>query len=110
MDMPDLWKNRSVQCIGSLLMILTGCALFQEEEVVYLKKAMNLHATQADVRRQLGNPDSTQSLSSGETMWRYQIWTNTGGDLNGPGVSYCDQYALHFDQKGTLRGWIHQDC
>ena len=34
-----LWKNFSVRCIGCLLLVLTGCALFQEEEVTYLKEA-----------------------------------------------------------------------
>lgn len=106
----DPWKNRRVRLVGCLLVMLAGCALFQEEEVIYLNKAKRLHATQAEVKRRLGIPDVTQSLSNGETMWRYQIWTNTGGDLNGPGESYCDQYSLRFDRQATLREWTHQGC
>jgi hypothetical protein len=49
----------------------------------------------------------TKPLSNGETVWLYQIWTNTGGDLNGPGTSYCDQYSLRFDRHATLREWKH---
>lgn len=90
--------------------MLTGCALFQEAEVIYLNKAKRHHDTQADVRRQLGAPKFTHTLSNGETIWRYRIWTNTGGDLNGPGTSYCDQYDLRFDQKEILRDWVRQGC
>ncbi|BFU94091.1 MAG: hypothetical protein NTNFB02_08130 [Nitrospira sp.] len=96
--------------IASLLILLAGCALFEEEEVIYLKKAQRIHATQSEVKRRLGVPKVAQSLSNGETMWSYQVWTNTGGDLNGPGESYCDQYRLRFDRQATLREWTHDDC
>lgn len=107
---PCLWKNRIVWRLGWLLVMLAGCALFQAEEVTYLKEAERLHATQTDVKRRLGAPKFSHSLSSGETMWRYHIRTNTGGDLNGPGTSYCDQYDLRFDQKKILREWTRQAC
>jgi hypothetical protein len=105
-----LWKHITVRCIGCLLIFLTGCALFQEEEVTYLKEAEQLHATQDEVKRRLGTPRVTKSIANGETVWLYQIWTNTGGDLNGPGTSYCDQYSLRFDRQATLREWKHQGC
>lgn len=103
-------NNQSVRFVARLLIVLAGCALFEEEEVIYLKKAQRLHATQAEVKRRLGVPKVTQSLSNGETLWRYQTWTNTGGDLNGPGETYCDQYSLRFDGQATLREWTHDDC
>jgi len=105
-----LWKHLTVRVIGCLLMFLTGCALFQEEEVTYLKEAEKLHATQDEVKRRLGTPRVTKSIANGETVWLYQIWTNTGGDLNGPGTSYCDQYSLRFDRQAILREWKHQGC
>jgi hypothetical protein len=92
------------------LLFLTGCGLFQEEEVVYLKKAMTSHATQDDVKRRLGIPQAARWLPNGETAWTYQVWTNTGGDLNGPGESYCDEYRLRFDRDAILRDWTHQGC
>jgi hypothetical protein len=48
-------------------MMLVGCALFEEEEVIYLENATRLYATQAEVKRRLGIPDATPCLSSGET-------------------------------------------
>ena len=74
------------------LVILAGCALFEEQEVIYLKKAMTLHATQADIKHELGKPRSIEPLPNGETLWRYKIRKNTGGDLNGPGDTYCKRY------------------
>lgn len=109
-DNHDLWKNRIIRFVACPLIVLAGCALFEEEEVIYLNRATKLHATQADVKRRLGVPKDTQSLPNAETLWRYQIWTNTGGDLNGPGESYCDQYSLHFDRQALLRDWTHGDC
>lgn len=91
-------------------MLVIGCALFQEEEVVYLTEAERLHAGQDEVRRRLGVPGFMQLLSTGEMLWSYRIWTNTGGDLNGPGTSYCDRYDLWFDRQATLRRWTRQDC
>ena len=93
-----------------LLLMLTGCALIQSEEVTYLKDAKMRHATQAEVKQRLGAPKMVAPLSTGETAWRYQIWTNTGGDLNGPGRSYCDQYDLRFDSDNILRDWTHGAC
>ena len=104
----SLLNKKSFQSIrGLLLVLLAGCALFEEEEVIYLKKAVALHVTQAEVKQRLGMPRFTQSLPNGETLWRYQIRTNTGGDLNGPGESYCNQYTLRFDRQAILREWTH---
>lgn len=109
-NIPGLWKHRLVGFVACPLIVLAGCALFEEQEVIYLNKALTVHATQADVKRRLGAPRDTESLPNAETLWRYQIWTNTGGDLNGPGESYCDQYSLRFDRQTILRGWTHSDC
>lgn len=92
------------------LMFLTGCALFQDEEVIYLNAAKENHATQADIKRRFGAPKFSGSLSNGESVWRYEIWTTTVGDLNGPGRSYCDQYDLRFDKNDILRDWTHRTC
>jgi hypothetical protein len=107
---PNRWKNRIVGFVACLLIAPAGCALFEEEEVIYLKKALKAHATEAEIKRRLRVPKDSQSLPNGELLWKYQIWTNTGGDLNGPGQSYCDQYNLRFDRQGTLRDWTHEDC
>jgi hypothetical protein len=87
------------------LVILAGCALFEEQEVIYLKKAMTLHATQVDIKHELGKPRSIEPLPNGETLWRYKIRKNTGGDLNGPGDTYCKRYTLRFDRQSILREW-----
>jgi hypothetical protein len=87
------------------LVVLAGCALFEEQEVIYLQKAMCLHATQVDIKRELGRPPSTERLPNGETLWRYEIRKNTGGDLNGPGDTYCKRYTLRFDRQAILREW-----
>lgn len=107
---PTSRRNPSLRCIGCLLLCLTGCTLFDEQEVIYLKEAEKLHETQNEVQRRLGLPHFTKLLPNGQTVWLYQIWTNTGGDLNGPGTSYCDLYRLRFDQQATLREWRHHSC
>ena len=100
---------QSFQSIGYLaLFILAGCALFEEQEVIYLKKAMTLHATQADIKQELGRPRSTEPLPNGETLWRYKIRNYTGGDLNGPGDTYCKRYTLRFDRQSILREWTQE--
>ena len=101
---------RYLRRYACLLPMLAGCALFQSEEVIYLKDAKMRHATQAEIKQRLGVPKLVGPLSTGETAWRYQIWTNTGGDLNGPGRSYCDQYDLRFGSDNILRDWTHQAC
>jgi len=68
-------------------MMSDGCALFEEEKMIYLKNVKGLHVTQAEAEQPLGVPDAIQSLSNGEITRRYQIWTNTGGDLNWSGDS-----------------------
>jgi hypothetical protein len=108
--MPHLRNWEVVYLSVCMIMILTGCALFQEPEVIYLNKAKARHDSQSDVRRQLGAPKFTHSVPTGETVWRYDIWTNTGGDLNGPGTSYCNQYDLQFDRHETLRDWTKGSC
>ena len=118
--MPPSWTNRETPGTpwtlltawhtGCLLMCLGGCGLFQQEEVVYLKEAEKLHATQDEVKRRLGNPRVTKALPNGDMVWLYHIWTNTGGDLNGPSTTFCDQYSLRFDREAILREWKHQGC
>ena len=107
---PVSQTHLSLRCIACLLWSLTGCTLFSAQEVIQLKEAVRLHETQDDVRRRLGRPHFTKLLPDGQTVWLYQVWTNTGGDLNGPGTRYCDLYRLLFDEKATLREWRHEDC
>ena len=107
---PTSRRNLGFRCIGCLLLCLTGCTLFSAQEVIQLKEAVKLHETQAEVQRRLGRPHFTKLLPNGQTVWVYQVWTNTGGDLNGPGTRYCDLYRLLFDEKATLREWRHHSC
>lgn len=71
----DAMRCRSNRRLGfaCLLMMVAGCAMFQQEEVIYLTEAKRLHATQAQVKRRLGVPKFAHSLSSGETIWKSNL-------------------------------------
>lgn len=107
---PTSQMNLSLRCIGCLLWCLTGCTLFSAQEVIHLKEAVRLHETQDEVQRRLGRPHFTKPLPNGQMVWVYQVWTNTGEDLNGPRTRYCDLYRLLFDERAILRQWRHHSC
>jgi hypothetical protein len=100
--------TRSIATL-TLLMVLTGCALFMSKESRYLASAQD-RATQEDVRQKLGEPVSVSSTDGGEAVWLYEVrdiepmsqnsWATLG--------SWCDEYRLTFDSNGVLRNWTHK--
>lgn len=92
----------------SFLLIVSGCSLVLTKETKYLQTAQN-HATQADVRKQLGEPDEIGRSGAGESRWRYDIYEVEGGSQQSWAAmgSWCDRYILLFDTNGVLRQWTH---
>jgi len=93
----------------SLILLVTGCALFVPEESRYLRSAQD-QATQEDVLQRLGQPRSTATTQMGEAVWVYEVrsiepmsqnsWATLG--------SWCSEYILTFDKSGILRQWTHK--
>ncbi len=80
-----------------ILPALVSCASSQRAD--YLKGAVN-QATQDDVTKRLGPPQSTRELTDDSAVWRYRA---------GLGLA-CQEYILIFDQGRILREWRKQDC
>ena len=90
--------------VCGLALMMAGCGLFTSKETAYLRSAEN-HATQEEVRTQLGAPRTAAMLPDGESLWVYEIrdlepmsqssWSTLG--------SWCDEYRLTFDRSGILR-------
>jgi hypothetical protein len=99
-DVLCLQKHPGAWVFGYLLMMVAGCAMFRQEEVIHLTEAKRLHATQAHVKRRLGVPKFAHFLSRGD-LEISNLDEHTDGDLNGPGTSYCDQYAA-FRSEGDF--------
>ena len=89
-----------------LILLHTGCALIESKEVVYLKSAQD-HATQDEVRQQLGTPKFAATSPAGEPILVYQVLTEDPGTQNQWGTpgTWCDEYVLTFDKQGVLRRW-----
>ncbi len=84
-----------------------GCGLFVPKETRYLISARN-HASQEQVRENLGPPVETKVTSTGDAVWVYHVrQLQPGNYLSAPG-DWCDEYALVFDQQGVLRDWGHR--
>lgn len=91
----------------SLLVVIMGCALFIPKETRYLRSAQD-HATQTEVKQEMGQPLVTMSGQAGGSVWVYQVrvedpgsrWTSTG--------LWCDEYVLVFDTRAVLRHWTHE--
>lgn len=95
----------SVSCMG-LLVTVIGCSLVIPKETRFLKSAQG-HATQDEVKQELGPPLFT-SAQSGESVWVYQVREEqTGSRVTASGI-WCDEYVLTFDSQGVLRRWTHQ--
>jgi|SRR5215831_4624637 len=91
----------------TLFIMLMGCAVFVPKETLYLKSAQD-HATQEEVRRQLGAPALTASNEKGGVIWVYQVREQQSGSRwRAPGL-WCDEYVLTFDEQTILRQWTHR--
>jgi len=100
-------KSLLLAFLVTLTVIVTGCMLFVPKEAWYLRSATD-HATQEEVRQQLGQPKLTTAMPTGESVWLYEVreeepgsrWTSTG--------LWCAEYVLTFDNRGVLRRWTHK--
>ncbi len=92
----------------SLIALTMGCMVFVPKETLYLKSAQD-HATQEEVRQQLGPPRSTASTESRGSVWIYEVRELEPGSQNTWASigSWCDEYRLNFDEHGILRQWTH---
>ena len=90
----------------SVVVLGTGCALFLDQEMIYLKSAQD-RATQQEVRDRLGPPLWIVPGSVSDTTWVYQITQREKGGNNILDIVgyWCDEYVLTFDQSGVLRHW-----
>ncbi len=95
--------------LAGSVMLLSGflvgaCSHAQGTDASYLDSAMG-HATQTEVRQQLGEPKATRAGASGETVWVYEKREQQPGNrFTSPGM-WCEQYLLTFDQQAVLRTW-----
>ena len=93
----------------SLFLAIGGCSLYLTQETRYLQTAQN-HATQAEVRKHLGEPDGIEQTGAEESQWRYDVYEVEAGSQQSWAAmgSWCDRYILSFDTQGILRHWTHK--
>ncbi len=86
-----------------------GCAMFEDQQDLYLKSAQD-HATQQEVKQRLGAPLLTAATEGSGAVWVYHVVTQEAGaqDAWSASGSWCDEYVLTFDKQGILRGWNHR--
>jgi outer membrane protein assembly factor BamE (lipoprotein component of BamABCDE complex) len=103
--------RRRLICTGfcGVALLASACALFIAKESLYLSSAQN-HATQEDVRRELGSPHLVATSHAGDPVWVYQVLQEEPGAQNRWGApgTWCDEYVLTFDRQGILRHWTHK--
>lgn len=99
----------AVAFLGLLTLILLsiGCAVFIAKETRYLQSAEN-HATQNEVRQQLGAPAEMSSNEAGESVWVYRVREEEPGSRWTSSGLWCDEYVLTFDRDLVLKGWTHR--
>lgn len=101
----SLWQART---LGAMLFGVTACTPW---EVTYLENAVN-RASQAEVAERFGSPHSTTGSNASESEWIYRHRGSSIGPMGGfdTGDASCREYALTFDQQGTLRSWKRRRC
>ncbi len=102
-------KLLSCALLVSFLAGVSGCSLVIPKETRYLEGAQG-QATQEQVRQNLGAPRITKTSQAGEAIWIYEVREIEPGSQNtwASAGSWCDEYALTFDQRGVLRAWTHK--
>jgi hypothetical protein len=90
----------------SVVVLGSGCRVFLDQEMIYLKSAQG-RATQQEVRDRLGPPLWIVPGNAGDMTWVYQITQREKGGNNILDIVgyWCDEYVLTFDQSGVLRHW-----
>lgn len=102
-------KPLSCALLVALLVFASGCSLVIPKETQYLQLAQG-QATQEQVRQNLGAPRVTKTSQTGEAVWVYEVREVEPGAQNtwASAGSWCDEYALTFDQRGILQAWTHR--
>lgn len=90
-----------------LALVLSGCALLEPKEATYLRTVQD-HATQEEIRQQLGPPHLAKPRDAGGSVWVYQFWAHEYGDRVKASGTWCDEYVLTFDSLAVLRRWDHR--
>ena len=104
--------GRTIHKALSMLMVvgLMACSLFLSKESRYLMSAKN-RATDADVKRHLGEPLEMTVESNGRINWVYKTRTRVQEGTNNAWTTFeswrCDTYTLFFDEGRILRDWSH---
>lgn len=102
----------SDRLLGILLLAAVsaaGCSLSHAWPALYFALSKN-HATEEEIRAELGSPHSFQILPQGGALWVYKMWNEDSGDLNRPPHRWCEAYRLVFDPRHVLRGWQQTRC
>jgi hypothetical protein len=89
------------------VILAVGCAVFVPRETRYLQSAQD-HATQEEVRQQLGAPALIASSEKGEAVWVYRVREEEPGSRWTSSGLWCDEYVLTFDRQAVLRRWTHR--
>ena len=84
-----------------------GCALFEGKDVAWLEDAQG-QATQEQVRKRWGEPTSSRLVESGESLWIYEKREEQPGNRYAAPGTWCEEYALTFDNQAILRHWTHR--
>ncbi len=73
-------------------------------EATHLENAGN-QASQAEVAKRFGSPHSTPGSNTSESEWIHRYRGSSIGPMGDfdTGDASCREYALTFDQQGTLR-------
>jgi hypothetical protein len=92
-----------------MVVLGAACAVFVAKETRYLESAQD-HATQEQVRQQLGKPYQVATSKNGNPIWVYHVYYEDPGLYNpwGTAGTWCDEYVLTFDKEGILRDWTHK--
>ncbi len=95
-------------CLG-LMLLGAACSVLIPKETRYLESAQD-RATQAEVRKQLGQPKYMAATLTGEPVLVYQFMWQDPSNQNSWGApgTWCDEYVLTFDRQGVLRNWTHK--
>ncbi|HEX2054923.1 MAG TPA: hypothetical protein VHF07_00425 [Nitrospiraceae bacterium] len=87
--------------------LLCACTVFESKEAAWFRQAEG-QATQEEVRRQWGEPITSRSLETGESLWTYEKREQQSGNRYAAPGMWCNEYALIFDRQGILRRWTHR--
>lgn len=103
-QIPRLLGGLVVLC---LVLLKGGCAPYHTD---HLDQAIG-QATQDDIRKGLGPPQTIRPLAGGDTEWvYYDRGSATVGYAGKARSKTCRELVLLFDRELVLRTWTQQAC